>query len=208
MLKFAITTTCLSLILVSAETSSAVEIKSRDYRYDYGVAQDAGGDMYVLCSKCKDDNLQHAPMPVLAVRFSEADQVKRSATALEYALSDDGGGGVKQSQSNVIADTPSLLGTVHFKFDSYLLSAEEKKKLAAIAKQNNGVFLRLDGYACKIGSDEYNRKLSQRRASEVASYLKKQGILNMSIKGHGEENPVSQTKSLNRRVEIKATKNE
>jgi outer membrane protein OmpA-like peptidoglycan-associated protein len=66
------------------------------------------------------------------------------------------------------------------------------------------------GYTDKIGSDKYNKKLSQRRAQAVVDYLVSKGVErnNLKIVGYGKEHPIAtnetaEGRSMNRRVEIK-----
>jgi OOP family OmpA-OmpF porin len=68
----------------------------------------------------------------------------------------------------------------------------------------------IGGYTDKIGSDNYNIKLSQRRAKSVEDYLVSKGVAKNSLKivGYGKANPIAtnetpEGRSMNRRVEIK-----
>lgn len=66
------------------------------------------------------------------------------------------------------------------------------------------------GYSDNIGSDDYNEKLSLKRAEEVRSYLIHKGVREdrLVAKGYGEQFPVGDNnteegRALNRRVEMK-----
>jgi OOP family OmpA-OmpF porin len=66
------------------------------------------------------------------------------------------------------------------------------------------------GYTDKIGSVNYNKKLSLRRAESVVEYLASKGINknNLKVIGYGKDNPIAtnetlEGRSMNRRVEIK-----
>jgi outer membrane protein OmpA-like peptidoglycan-associated protein len=68
----------------------------------------------------------------------------------------------------------------------------------------------VDGYTDKIGSVNYNIKLSQRRAQAVVDYFVSKGVErnNLKIVGYGKANPIAtnetpEGRSMNRRVEIK-----
>jgi OOP family OmpA-OmpF porin len=72
-----------------------------------------------------------------------------------------------------------------------------------------GVRLRVKGYTDSVGTDEYNRDLSRRRAQAVTEYLAQKGIERdrLNAEGFGEENPVatnstSDGRARNRRVEL------
>jgi outer membrane protein OmpA-like peptidoglycan-associated protein len=67
----------------------------------------------------------------------------------------------------------------------------------------------IEGYTDSMGSDEYNRDLSQRRADSVKNYLVSRGISSdrLNTSGRGENSPVSDNESAagrqqNRRVEV------
>jgi len=83
-----------------------------------------------------------------------------------------------------------------------------------IEKQNAGLSLiTLIGHTDESGSDDYNDRLSRKRAHALKSYLKGQGVnLNISTEGRGEREPLQQIPShlsqkekyqLNRRVEVR-----
>lgn len=92
-----------------------------------------------------------------------------------------------------------------FEFDKYELSEENKEKIRKIFKDNKPEIIVLSGHADEIGTDEYNQKLSERRAEEVYKYIKSELELKSEIyyKGFGKKYPISkEDDSLNRRVEI------
>ena len=102
---------------------------------------------------------------------------------------------------------------VFFDFDKDILTEADLKELpkaVAFVKKYPGAKIRLDGYTDSIGTDEYNIKLSERRATAVKNYLiKEAGVSSSKITavGHGEADPVADNKTAegrakNRRVEI------
>jgi len=102
---------------------------------------------------------------------------------------------------------------VLFDFDKSILTEADLKELpkaVAFVKKYPGAKIRLDGYTDSIGTDAYNMKLSERRATAVMNYLiKEAGVSSSKITavGHGEADPVadnktSQGRAKNRRVEI------
>jgi len=67
----------------------------------------------------------------------------------------------------------------------------------------------IEGYTDSVGSEDYNQRLSERRADSVKSYLAGQGIgsIRLSASGKGESDPVAANDSAsgrqqNRRVEV------
>jgi OOP family OmpA-OmpF porin len=112
-----------------------------------------------------------------------------------------------------------------FAFDKSDLTAAGKEALdaqVAAKMKANPIYatVRIEGHTDRLGSDEYNQALSERRANTVREYLINQGIESERLVavGMGEDIPlvdckgVKGTKALieclapNRRVEIQATR--
>jgi outer membrane protein OmpA-like peptidoglycan-associated protein len=102
--------------------------------------------------------------------------------------------------------------SIRFDFDKASLRPENREILSRIA----GVLMTLKGYQIyvygytdDIGTEQYNQKLSERRADTVRDYLVKAGLNPniISTKGYGESDPLvrgdsAQARAKNRRVEI------
>ncbi len=102
--------------------------------------------------------------------------------------------------------------TIYFRTNS----AEFTKKtypileaIVVIMKNNPASRFRIEGHTDSQGSDEYNMKLSDRRANAVRDYLISKGISadRLEAKGYGETRPIATNKTAagrakNRRVEI------
>jgi len=85
---------------------------------------------------------------------------------------------------------------VLFGFDRAELRDEGKQKLDEIADGLKGAEVNeivAIGYTDPIGSEQYNEKLSQRRADAVKEYLAQKGVSSERIQseGRGEQNPVT-----------------
>jgi OOP family OmpA-OmpF porin len=102
---------------------------------------------------------------------------------------------------------------VHFDFDKSTLTeadVKELQKAVIFVRKYPGANIRLDGYTDYMGTDAYNMKLSERRATAVKDYLiKEAGVSSSRITaaGHGKADPVADNKTeegraKNRRVEI------
>lgn len=101
---------------------------------------------------------------------------------------------------------------VHFEFDrSDLLPSSHSTldALAAAMKSAPDLRLRIAGHTDAIGSEAYNRALSERRAESVKRYLEEHGIdpNRLVTTGHGEERPILSNdtptgRAMNRRVEF------
>lgn len=104
---------------------------------------------------------------------------------------------------------------VHFEFNKATLTPADKHQLDAVATKLKteapNVQLHVSGHTDSVGSDAYNKKLSDKRAHSVTDYLVSAGIARsafVSVEGDGESRPVADNKTaegraLNRRVEIK-----
>jgi len=83
------------------------------------------------------------------------------------------------------------------------------EKLAIILEKYSDTDILVEGDTDDTGTDEYNQRLSERRAQAVSDYLVELGISGsrISMIGLGETNPISSNsteygRQLNRRVEV------
>ena len=87
------------------------------------------------------------------------------------------------------------LEDVHFDFDKSTLTEEARvvlKRSIKRLKDNPKAKFRIAGYTSASGTEEYNQKLSERRAKAVYDYLTKEGTINpdrLSTIGYGETKP-------------------
>jgi outer membrane protein OmpA-like peptidoglycan-associated protein len=86
---------------------------------------------------------------------------------------------------------------------------EKLAKVAGIVLSYPDLRLQMEGYTDNVGSDEYNQRLSERRAEAVRSYLIAQGVsaANLTAVGMGKSAPVASNataagRQQNRRVEM------
>lgn len=93
------------------------------------------------------------------------------------------------------------------------LSKSSLYRIADIVNENNIKTIELVGYTDSSGENDYNMKLSLKRAENVAAYLKEYKCKNVSfrVRGLGEQNPITNNeteadRAKNRRVEIKFIK--
>ncbi len=86
---------------------------------------------------------------------------------------------------------------VSFDFNQSTLKPEAKKILKRniqLLKENPKAQIRVAGYTSAAGTEEYNQKLSERRAEAVRTYLVEEGIVDasrLSIIGYGEDDPAA-----------------
>jgi OmpA-OmpF porin, OOP family len=130
-------------------------------------------------------------------------------------------GGESEAWPGADIDAVAVLGSsrrvsvpseVLFAFDSDALGerapAELDRLVEAIRKQP-GARVTVEGHTDDVGTDEYNRSLSERRAQAVAAYLAQKGIDKgrITARGLGKSRPAAandgdQGRQKNRRVEI------
>ena len=96
---------------------------------------------------------------------------------------------------------PVLIENIHYKFDSAELtdsSTTALDELVRLLTDNPGTVIELGAHCDYKGRDEYNERLSQRRAESVVSYLISQGIDpdRLVPKGYGETLPKTVTRRM------------
>lgn len=94
----------------------------------------------------------------------------------------------------------------------------ELDKLVKVMKENPGIFIELSSHTDSRGGDNFNKKLSQKRAESAVRYIINNGIVveRICAKGYGESKLLNHCKNnvkcsdeehqLNRRTEFKVTK--
>jgi OmpA-OmpF porin, OOP family len=118
----------------------------------------------------------------------------------------------------VVEKAPSvqIYKVVYFNFDKSVVITKYTKDLdevASLMKANSDVKVSVEGYADAVGSENYNMRLSEKRADYVIGYLVKKGVdktrLIKSFFGESKpaaDNNSSEGRAKNRRVEIKNAK--
>ncbi len=88
-------------------------------------------------------------------------------------------------------------------------SFPELDRVIEFMHQNPSVIIEIAAHTDDVGSNDYNDKLSVRRAKSVIAYLNKKGIVNkrFEAKGYGKSKPLTpndteEARALNRRVEL------
>lgn len=107
---------------------------------------------------------------------------------------------------------------VNFAFDSSELTVEAKKNLDAVAEifiEFPDTELMIEGHTDSVGDENYNMKLSKRRADAVVAYIKSRGVAGnrFKVEAFGEtrprfDNDTKENQAKNRRVEIGVAANE
>ena len=127
--------------------------------------------------------------------------------------SESAGGIIPKSTMDTIR-----IQTIYFAFDDYDLPKNSKDFLIELANELNrypGIKIMIQGHTDDLGSEDYNLRLSKKRAAIVAEFLVKNKVQQsqISTEGKGEEMPVARNhntdgsddpegRALNRRVII------
>lgn len=101
---------------------------------------------------------------------------------------------------------------IQFDFDQAALKPENREllsRIAGILMTAEGYRIHVGGHTDHVGTEEYNQRLSERRAQSVHDYLIEAGISPdiITLKGYGKTNPLVEgtdpaARARNRRVEI------
>jgi outer membrane protein OmpA-like peptidoglycan-associated protein len=88
----------------------------------------------------------------------------------------------------VITDTEVILKNVYFDFDKSNITAqgsEELDKLVKVMKENPTMNIFVKAHTDSKGSNNYNQKLSERRAQSTVQYLLSKGVTKNRVSGKG-----------------------
>lgn len=107
----------------------------------------------------------------------------------------------------------SIIHGINFDFDSAVIRPESAAVLAELYEglsADRSAKIVIEGHTSSEGTEEYNQRLSERRAQAVVDDLVRRGIVaaRLSAAGIGERRPIATNndesgRSLNRRVEVK-----
>lgn len=117
------------------------------------------------------------------------------------------------SEGCVIANQTITLENIHFEFNSANLTPAAKNALQRVARSLRSQpdsEVEIAGHTDSLGNDNYNLRLSQRRADSVRAFLIGNGVGagRLSANGYGEQQPVvpnntESGRAQNRRVEMR-----
>jgi len=114
----------------------------------------------------------------------------------------------------IAVNVTSVLRNIYFDFNRATFKTEsyaELNKLENMLRQNSSMKIEIGGHTDGVGSANYNKLLSQKRAEAVKDYLIEKGIDARRVKavGYGKSRPLASNddedegRELNRRVEFK-----
>jgi outer membrane protein OmpA-like peptidoglycan-associated protein len=142
----------------------------------------------------------------------EADRIRKQADAelnrLQEALSQ-----IAETRRTALGLVMNLNSDyLKFDFDKAELHQSDKEllsRIAGILMTSPDYTVSVNGHTDDVGTDEYNQKLSERRAQAVRDYLVKAGLPEgiLTVTGHGKKRPLvpgtsEKARAKNRRVEL------
>ena len=115
-----------------------------------------------------------------------------SCACLEQAKKDETPLPSPRVEEKVVAEKVILLEDVHFDLDKSTLTKEAQtilKRNIQVLKENPNARIVIQGHTSAIATEDYNQKLSERRARAVEEFLVKEGGIapdRLSEIGYGE----------------------
>lgn len=119
--------------------------------------------------------------------------------------------------NKIVIDKAIVLENIYYEFDESFITdaaAVELDKLVKILQDNPQISIELSSHTDARGDNEYNQKLSQRRAESAVQYLVDSGIAptRITARGYGESQLIitnamtEEQHEINRRTEFKVTR--
>jgi outer membrane protein OmpA-like peptidoglycan-associated protein len=119
---------------------------------------------------------------------------------------------IAETRRSALGLVMNLGDSIEFDFDKAELRPENREilsRIAGVLMTAEGFTIQVFGHTDDVGTDEYNRQLSERRAQTVRDFLVESGINPgiISIRGYGKSQPLEEgsdpaSRQRNRRVEI------
>ncbi len=207
------------------DESSVPELSEDDIEEGYELVQDDAGHTYkrrVFNASVPSSSINEEPLneeltnedefiEELAVEGDAPDEIEFSETSPKM----ESGGQENFTGDNVPLNGKSfVLRNVYFDFNKSSLKPEsttELTKLLTFLNSHKNLRIEIGGHTDYVGSANYNKRLSEKRARSVVRYLVEKGISSRRLEavGYGEEMPMASNddeeegRELNRRTTFK-----
>jgi outer membrane protein OmpA-like peptidoglycan-associated protein len=191
-----------NIVNASNKQKMKVKVHAHNKNEDETIIAEAGQKMLLR----KGDHYQIVSESEAGYFFSSkeiiADETQTASIDL-YVLPIEVGG--KLSLNNILFETNSaqLKGTSQFELDCVI----------GLMKANPNVVVEVSAHTDDVGDQDYNLKLSEKRAQSAWEYLIEKGVDKQQLfpKGYGESQPLlpnesEENRAQNRRVELKVLK--
>ena len=186
------------------QKAGSLEQKFNDQRLFFMYRYEFGGKSH---RPERESRLVERSVAVPANVQPEEMETSRVETEASHAVSKP------RFEKRMVKTNAAMFSDAFFKFDSSKLTPEAITALdsviATLRKSGYSGNIHLVGHTCDIGTNQYNQKLSERRALSIKKYLVEKGGIPSDViiaEGQGEENPrypnVKATRYKNRRVDL------
>lgn len=187
-----------------AEANAALAAQQRDQAVqarDQSAQVAAKAQQQAVAATQEATQAQQEAATLRAEREAELDRLQ---TVLSQIAS------TRKTGSGLVVTLDS--NAIRFDFDKSTIrpgNRETLSRMAGVLMTLQGYHIYVYGFTDNIGTEQYNQKLSERRAAAVRDYLVNAGVDSKIIdtKGYGESDPLekgdsAQARAKNRRVEI------
>jgi outer membrane protein OmpA-like peptidoglycan-associated protein len=180
-------------------------------------------DEYYVIKILMDEDAQIVLLDSRGKRYEDIEKLGSSEFVFRRLKSDEVGLKIINEENVIIQIRKNErfeLPSIYYDYNSSEInakSAEELNKLYILMKKNPHIEVIFESHTDSRGKDEYNLKLSERRANSAVDYLEKKGIPKERLKGigYGETRLLNECKNevncsddqhaINRRTEISIT---
>ena len=131
----------------------------------------------------------------------------RQEQALRDAMAESDAVNIQRTQDVL---TATFKGDIFFDLDSSTLKPGAYSEIDRVSNVLNNypqTTIRVEGHTDSTGPEDYNQRLSEKRAEAVKSALIQRGMdpIRIQTVGYGESQPISSNSAMNRRVGIVIT---
>jgi outer membrane protein OmpA-like peptidoglycan-associated protein/tetratricopeptide (TPR) repeat protein len=173
-----------SVVVIDSKTSDTIEVLSPDDHGDYELLLPEGNfEIMITDSKGNKSNSNN-----LSLENALAETIIMPQQTISMMNRPD--------NKDKLEKDSIILRNILFRFDNYTIQPEYKTFLDSIQhfmqKYSSLSFL-VEGFADALGNDDYNLRLSKKRAQEVANYLVSKNLdsKRLIVVAKGEANPVA-----------------
>lgn len=118
----------------------------------------------------------------------EISEPEPEPTVTEEPVEDNTDYSAQEPEEEEEADVVEELNTINFGFDLYTITDPAARLLAdnvTLLRDNPGTRVRVDAYTDHVGGDQYNLRLSLRRAAAVVDFYRQNGVSEDRIESRG-----------------------
>lgn len=180
------------------------ELTMKTLEHHSDVVEIARHDEMVVCFDDCQDGRRGIHTPAIWIFFAEEEKT-------QIVFSDDENALLAEFEQEIDVFAKARVFSKNFNFDSSVLVGDlgPLKKLLALAKENPDLPVIVQGHTDAIGSVQYNKQLSFRRARAVGGWLVKNGIdpKRLQYENYGEARPIARNdtrsgREKNRRADV------